>query len=78
MIRFSYCAAFSGSLTNSSSAPPMSIIGMRPRMPRFVCPVIMMMIEMAIGPRMEENFEKTEKKPKNSLLSSLSGISRAK
>ena len=47
-------------------------------MPKFVWPVIMMMIEMAIGPRIDENLENTEKKPKNSLLSSLSGISRAK
>lgn len=43
-----------------------------------VCPVIMMIKEMIIGPRIEENLENTEKKPKYSLLSSLSGIRRVK
>ena len=68
----------SASFTNSSRAPPTIIIGISPRMPMLVCPVIMMIKEMIIGPRIEENLENTEKKPKYSLLSSLSGIRRVK
>ena len=57
---------------------PSSIIGIRPRIPYCVSPVIMIIVDTAIGPNIAENLENTEKNPKNSLESALSGISLAK
>ena len=57
---WNFCS-LSGSLTNARNSMPSSIIGIRPRIPYCVSPVIIIIVDTAIGPKIAENLENTEK-----------------